>query len=200
MGYADSANSEKGLLDRAGDFLNNSRGNTPDPCPMKDSCSVGGVQTVVVRDPLKQAMQDSQRDALEYLQTGCFKGVLCFGPATIGSVGPKLVAGMGGRFGNLIGEVGDNLTAHHIPQAALNFTSRVDGGAIVMTAEEHAMTRTFSFKGALTKTADAAESFRDVLAKDIKDVRSIAGSRYNEGLKAVTEYYEKHFPELMKKD
>lgn len=130
--------------------------------------------------------------------------VVTFGEAgaitnTTRVVGKELVAGQGGRFADLVGTVGDDLTAHHIPQAALKFTNRADGGAVVMTTAEHAQTRTFSFKGALTKTEDAAASFRDVLAKDIRDVRSIVGARYNEGLRAVIKYYEQHFPELMKK-
>ncbi|MEO6938252.1 MAG: LysM peptidoglycan-binding domain-containing protein [Collimonas sp.] len=119
---------------------------------------------------------------------------------TTRAVGKELVAGQGGRFAELVGTVGDDLTAHHIPQAALKFTSRADGGAIVMTTAEHAETRTFAFKGALTKTEDAANSFRDVLMKDIRDVRNIAGTRYNEGLRDVIKYYKEYFPELMKKD
>ena len=101
----------------------------------------------------------------------------------------RVVAGQGGRFGSFVNKVGDDLTGHHIPQAALNFTSKADGGAIVMTTAEHAATRTFTFKGAATAIEDAATSFRDVLAKDIKDVRSIIGNAYNKGLQDVTKYY-----------
>lgn len=86
-----------------------------------------------------------------------------------------------------------------MPQAALKFTSKADGGAVVMTTAEHAETRTFAFKGALTKTQDAALGFRDVLAKDIRDLRSIVGNRYNEGVKDMLKYYKEHFPELMKR-
>lgn len=86
-----------------------------------------------------------------------------------------------------------------MPQAALKFTSKADGGAIVMTTAEHEATRTFGGKGAATKISDAATSFRDVLAKDIKDVREIVGSKYNEGLQQVTKYYKDNFPDLMSK-
>lgn len=120
-----------------------------------------------------------------------------FGVVKLG--GSALAAGMGGRFGSLVGTVGDDLTAHHMPQAALNFTSRVDGGAIVMTTAEHAATRTFTFKGAATVIEDAATSFRDVLAKDIRDVRNIVGTKYNQGLRDVLDYYRQNFPDLMKK-
>lgn len=95
--------------------------------------------------------------------------------------------------------VGDDLTAHHMPQAALKFTSRADGGAIVMTTAEHEATRTFGAKGAVKKIADAGLSFRDVLAKDFNDVRNVVRSKYNEGLQQVTKYYKENFPELMSK-
>lgn len=120
--------------------------------------------------------------------------------STVRGLGTELVAGQGGRFGSLLGTVGDKLTAHHMPQAALKFTSRADGGAVVLTAEEHALTRTFGFKGALTKAEDAASKFRDVLAKDIRDLRTIVGNKYNEGVKDMLRYYKENFPELMKKE
>ncbi len=38
-----------------------------------------------------------------------------------------------------------------------------------------------------------------VLAKDIWDVRRIAGSRYNAGLRDLLGYYRQNFPHLMAK-
>jgi hypothetical protein len=112
-----------------------------------------------------------------------------------------LRAGQGGRFADLdaLGEVGDNLTPHHMPQKALGWTSEADGGALVMTHAEHAQTRTYWWRGRQTAIEDAGRSFRDVLATDIQDVRSIVGSRYNEGLRDVINYYRTNFPDLMKK-
>jgi hypothetical protein len=110
-----------------------------------------------------------------------------------------VAAGQGGRFATLRGIVGDDLTAHHIPQAAMNFTSRADGGAIVMTTDQHMLTRTFGSAGAVTVRDDAGKAFRDVLANDIRDVRNIGGSQYNSGLQDVLQYYRQNFPELMKK-
>lgn len=112
-----------------------------------------------------------------------------------------LRAGQAGRFSLLdnLRVTGDRLTPHHMPQAAANFTSRAEGGALVMTQTEHAATRTFGGKGALTSRLEAEMSFRDVLARDINDVRSIVGTRYNEGLKDLLEYYRKNFPELIAK-
>lgn len=123
-------------------------------------------------------------------------GALTAGTRTLGDA---LVAGQGGRFADLVGAVGDDLTAHHIPQAALKFTSRADGGAIVMSTAEHEETRTFGFAGARTAMEDAGASFRTVLAKDINDVRGIVGTAYNQGLRNVVRYYRENFPELMKK-
>jgi hypothetical protein len=113
----------------------------------------------------------------------------------------RLRPGQAGRFGDLdaLGEVGDDLTPHHMPQRALEWTSREDGGALMMTHAEHAQTRTYFGRGAQTKAQDAGRPFRDVLAADIRDVRSIVGSRYNEGLRALIDYYRTNFSDLMTK-
>ena len=57
-----------------------------------------------------------------------------------------------GRFGDLNpGVPGDDLEAHHMPQDGLGHLSRNDGGAIVMKAEDHALTRTYKSLGRATK-------------------------------------------------
>lgn len=86
-----------------------------------------------------------------------------------------------------------------MPQAAGNYTSRADGGALVMPHSEHVLTRTYGYKGAVTAKQEAGLPFRKVLAKDIQDVRQISGSKYNEGIKDMLDYYKTSFPELMKK-
>ena len=68
-----------------------------------------------------------------------------------------------------------------------------------MEQGEHVLTRTYGFSGAQTLKADADLGFRDVLAKDIWDVRSIVGSRYNSGLQDLLNYYRTNFPGLMAK-
>ena len=93
--------------------------------------------------------------------------------------------------------VGDGLTPHHMPQAALEFTSRAEGSALVMTEAEHALTRTYFGKGAATARADAGLSFRQVLASDIRDVRQIVGSKYDQGLRDLLQYYRVNFPSLI---
>jgi RHS repeat-associated protein len=101
-----------------------------------------------------------------------------------------------GRFGDLDpGVPGDGLTPHHMPQAAAGFTSRDDGGAIVMTQADHALTRTYGARGRVTKAAEAGLPFRTVLARDIQDVRRIGQiqhgdpSYFNPGITKLLAYY-----------
>jgi len=68
-----------------------------------------------------------------------------------------------------------------------------------MTQEEHALTRTFGGRGFAKARAEAEMSFRDVLARDIRDVRGIVGSKYNEGLQKLIRYYRETFPDLIAK-
>ena len=86
-----------------------------------------------------------------------------------------------------------------MPQAAAGRTGYSEGGALVMTQAENTATRTYGGRGVGTLQSDAGLSFRDVLARDIRDVRSIVGSKYNEGLRDLTDYYRQNFPELMGK-
>jgi len=110
-----------------------------------------------------------------------------------------VTAGEAGPFAALRANavIGDTLTPHHMPQAALGFTSRAEGGALVMPHAEHALTRTYSWKGVATARAEAGLSFRQVLARDIRDVRKIAGSAYDPGLRELLQYYRTNFPGLI---
>ncbi|MGI5503330.1 RHS repeat-associated core domain-containing protein [Lentzea sp. CA-135723] len=101
-----------------------------------------------------------------------------------------------GAYGDLSpGVVGDGLEANHMPQAALGHTSRSEGGAIVMKAEDHALTRTYKGRGRATKKAEANLPFRTVLARDILDLRRIGEkqygdpSYYNQGIRGLLDYY-----------
>jgi hypothetical protein len=109
--------------------------------------------------------------------------------------------GEAGRFADLAARAvkGDKLTPHHMPQAAAGFTSRADGGAFMLPEAEHMLTRTYGFRGAITAQQEAGMAFRDVLARDIRDVRSIGGTQYNQGLRDLLDYYRRSFPELVKK-
>lgn len=68
-----------------------------------------------------------------------------------------------------------------------------------MTTAEHALTRTYKGKGVAALKVDMNSSCRSILAKDIRDVRSIVGSKYNKGLLEVIEYNKNMFPKLMRK-
>jgi RHS repeat-associated protein len=113
----------------------------------------------------------------------------------------KVVKGQAGRFADLVSNAvkGDKLTPHHMPQAAAGFTNRADGGALMLPQAEHILTRTYGFKGALTAQQEIGMAFRDVLARDIRDVRSIGGSQYNQGIRDLLDYYRTNFPSLINK-
>ncbi|RSM57659.1 hypothetical protein DMH04_56630, partial [Kibdelosporangium aridum] len=103
-----------------------------------------------------------------------------------------------GEYGDLSpGQVGDGLEANHIPQKALKFTTVDEGGAIVMKAADHALTRTYKGRGRATAIADANLSFREVLAKDLWDMRRIGQIQYNDpsyfnkGIKGLLALYRK---------
>ncbi|HRI68306.1 MAG TPA: hypothetical protein PK156_28950, partial [Polyangium sp.] len=118
------------------------------------------------------------------------------------SSGPGPVrAGEAGRFADLDARaiIGDELTPHHMPQAARLFTSRADGGALVLPDTLHAQTRTFRGRGAAVVREEAQLGFRDTLARDIRDVRRIAGPGFDAGVRQLLQYYYTNFPELMKR-
>ncbi|MFP1982358.1 RHS repeat-associated core domain-containing protein, partial [Lonsdalea quercina] len=119
----------------------------------------------------------------------------------LGLAGCAVKAGEGGRFGDLSarGVKGDELTPHHMPQAAAKYTSRADGGALVIPQSEHYLTRTYGFKGAVTAKQEVGLPFRQALYRDISDMRKIAGSKYNEGIRDLLTYYKTNFPDLMAK-
>jgi hypothetical protein len=119
-----------------------------------------------------------------------------------GGGSPKgVIAGEAGQFADLQARsgVGDGLSLHHMPQVALKFTARAEGGAMVLWDAEHALTRTFKARGAAVARNEADLGFRDVLVRDIRDVRRIAGPKYDAGLRQLLQYYQTQFPELMRR-
>jgi RHS repeat-associated protein len=115
------------------------------------------------------------------------------------SSAPRLRPGQAGRFGDLddLRIVRDGLTPHHMPQAALNFTSREEGGAMMLQQAEHILTRTYLSRGAVLAQKERGLPFRLVLARDIRDLRQITGRRYSDGVKDLLKYYREKFPELI---
>ncbi len=94
------------------------------------------------------------------------------------------------------------LEIHHMPQTASGHVSHGRSAAIALTKQEHAMTRNWRRRGFAAKIEDAGLSFRQVLAKDIRDIRRInraVGSNYRSGLLRILQYYRQHFPHLIKK-
>jgi RHS repeat-associated protein len=132
---------------------------------------------------------------------GDASGAAATGGREAGASVQPVRAGDAGSYQSLVARsvVGDELTPHHMPQAALGFTSRAEGGAIVLPHSEHVLTRTYGARGAQTLAEDQGLAFRDVLAKDIRDLRSIVGNRYNSGILDLLSYYRTNFPELMAK-
>lgn len=95
---------------------------------------------------------------------------LAGGVTSVGIVGLKAAPVQAGETGGYAepknrGAFGDDLEAHHMPQKALGFTSPDEGGALMLPKSEHAQTRTYGPRGALTVSQDAGKSFREVLAR-----------------------------------
>jgi hypothetical protein len=91
----------------------------------------------------------------------------------------------------------DDLTPHHMPQAAQGFTPYREGGALVLPHAEHALTRTYAGRANRVLRSEAGMPFRQVLAKDFRDIRNLFGSKYNQGLKDVAKYYKENFGHLI---
>src|SRR5262249_27238531 len=119
--------------------------------------------------------------------------------------------GEGGRFGDLNAEgrrvTGDELTPHHMTADKRHFLPRDEGGAVMMRTEDHMLTRTWGTRGRLLSEAEekAGVSFRDTLARDIRDIRQIGASKrgswrfYNKGVQDMMKYYRDQHPELLVK-
>jgi RHS repeat-associated protein len=128
-------------------------------------------------------------------------------PVLVHNCKGTLKEGDAGSFGDLTkkGDVGDDLTPHHMPQDALGHLPRNEGGALALPTKIHEQTRTFGNAGKATKAADAGKSFRQVLAADIRDVRRLARSEYgttryyNQGLGDLMTYYRTYYPNLLTK-
>ena len=64
---------------------------------------------------------------------------------------------------------------------------------------EHILTRTYGARGRAIARAEVGLPFRQVVARDIRDVRHIAGAKYDRGLRALIAYYRANFPDLIQK-
>jgi RHS repeat-associated protein len=107
--------------------------------------------------------------------------------------------GSAGAYGNLVKMTESGEVVHHMPQKALGFTGKNEGGALIVTQAEHVQTRTYGYRGAITAREESGLSFRQVLARDIWDIKSLAGSKYNSGLWELIDYYYQFFQDLIQK-
>ncbi len=162
-----------------------------------------GMRYLAPRLAMRSAMRKAQLQAMRNAQGRKFAKNIKQPNRT--PIACKTISGVSkgeaGRFSSLAarGVKGDKLTPHHMPQVAASYTSRAEGGALVMPEAQHVMTRTYGYKGAITARQEAGMAFRDVLARDVRDVRNIAGSEYNQGLRSLLNYYRANFPGLISK-
>ena len=63
-----------------------------------------------------------------------------------------------------------------------------------MAGEQDALPRNCGERGRATARGDAGASCRDILARDIRDVRSIVGPSYDAGIRSGLDYYYEHSP------
>ena len=134
---------------------------------------------------LEQGAKHVGTDAAEEAAETAARGTSPAGAASTiapNSTPGAVVPGKSGSFAELDAKavVGDQLTPHHMPQAAAKFTRRGDGGALVLPHEEHVLTRTYGASGRRIAREEIGLSFREVLARDIRDIRRIGGVKYNE--------------------
>jgi len=104
----------------------------------------------------------------------------------------------GGSFKNVNATRGVDEVAHHMPQNAYNKSiglSRNDGPALLMSQDDHALTRTYAGKGKETMVSDAGLTARQRLYLDVLDIRNNFGSKYNKGLLEMIKY-AKSLPEF----
>ena len=98
----------------------------------------------------------------------------------------------GGAYGKLDRAAG--LERHHMPADSVSPIARARGPAIQMDAADHALTASYGNSARAQAYREEIGSlveqgrFRDAMAREIRDVRSLAGSKYNEAIRAMLDY------------
>jgi hypothetical protein len=98
---------------------------------------------------------------------------------------------LGGRFSDVNASKGADEVGHHVAQNRFNQNigiSRSDGPALLMSNQDHALTRTFRGKGKATMVNDLGLTARQRMALDIKDIRKNFGNSYNKGMLNMISY------------
>ncbi|MEW6738202.1 MAG: hypothetical protein AB1489_43410, partial [Acidobacteriota bacterium] len=107
------------------------------------------------------------------------------------------IANTGGRYGDLRKLAGPDENAHHVPQKGAKITPEIDGPAVGMTRADHSQTRTYKGRGREALKTDAHLTPRQRLAKDIRDLRTLFGSKYRKGSMEAIKYARQR-PEFKK--
>ena len=101
----------------------------------------------------------------------------------------------GGPHGETKGPKGDQLESHHMPADSTTDLPKDKGPAIQMERADHLETSSHGSKGVqaaeyrakIEELIDKGE-WRKALAEEIKDVRRVAGTKYNQAIKEMLEY------------
>ena len=98
----------------------------------------------------------------------------------------------GGAYGKLDRAAG--LERHHMPADSVSPIARARGPAIQMDTADHACTASYGNSARAQAYREEIGSlveqgrFRDAMAREIRDIRSLAGSKYNEAIRAMLDY------------
>lgn len=105
---------------------------------------------------------------------------------------PRSVVGAGyrgGAFASL--KTGPDIHRHHMPAKSVSPLSRKAGPSIQMSPSDHRATSSYGngseYRRELAQMIRSGD-FRGAFAKEIRDVRSIAGSRYNSAVREMLDY------------
>jgi hypothetical protein len=102
--------------------------------------------------------------------------------------------GKGGAHSETTKPKGDGKDSHHMPADGATSLPKKDGPAIKMDPLDHKKTSSNGQRAGheayIESVADLLKEgkWRDALAKEIKDVRRVAGKKYNEAIREMMEY------------
>lgn len=98
----------------------------------------------------------------------------------------------GGAYGKLESVAG--LEKHHMPADSISPFSRAKGPSIQMDKADHALTSSYGSSNAAREYREGVKDmldagrWRDAMAQEIRDVRAIAGAKYNSAIREMLNY------------
>jgi hypothetical protein len=103
-------------------------------------------------------------------------------------VATKSATYRGGAYGKL--DRVEGLERHHMPADSVSPISRHKGPAIQMDKADHALTSSFGSSSAAKayRSEIAGMSPRDAMAREIRDIRRIGGTKYNQATREMLDY------------